>query len=178
MSLTTRRCNSSGTPQAERRRPSAATAGADAASWSPGCSGTNRLINRQGFRHPVELATTSAAMPVRPHRSSCFRAQAITASIGYIIPMPIMPIGPIINSSAAFFWSALATAIARERQVFHRCIGFPLGFSTLMRGYVSQRASSPSRSRSSIRCGVGIAITPSRFRADSTRHTVSIVRPR
>src|SRR5277367_1611374 len=39
-------------------------------------------------------------------------------------------------------------------------------------------ASSAPRSRSSIRCGLGIAIAPARLKADITRHTVSIVSPR
>ena len=46
------------------------------------------------------------------------------------------------------------------------------------RAHASHRQASAWRSQSSICCGLGRAITPSRLKAESTRHTVSIVNPR
>jgi hypothetical protein len=40
------------------------------------------------------------------------------------------------------------------------------------------KASRASRSQSSMRCDIGMPITPSRLKAERTRHTVSIVSPR
>ena len=52
------------------------------------------------------------------------------------------------------------------------------GFLPRERAQASPTASSAPRSRSSIRCGFGIATDPARLKAESTRHTVSMVRPR